>query len=274
MKTLNPVWNENTQFIFFKDPKELSFNVWDWDRGTKHDPIGECTVSLEGLFDNGHAGPIVLKKVKTGELFVTIKCRKLLPIELEMRATQLQNLEKQQQHTLAEQGKQMEVLTKQNNTLTEANQSLQESIGSLTTSKKILEDQASQLKTRKQELEEEQKKLSQARDVVQKEYEDLNNQCFFLQSTLQEEQDILSDLARENEELKSSLKKGTSELEEVTQEIAKFQQDIETSKQKEIQVSALASTDANDDEAKASAPLINAKANSAKDTNCQCCAVL
>jgi len=50
MKNLNPIWNEKTVFAFFEDPEFIYFHVWDWDRGTKDDPIGDHNFSLKGFF--------------------------------------------------------------------------------------------------------------------------------------------------------------------------------------------------------------------------------
>jgi septal ring factor EnvC (AmiA/AmiB activator) len=97
MKTLDPEWNEKTQFVFFSEPKELKFELWDWDRGTKDDHIGETVLPLKGFFAEGHKGfdgelPLTLqdkKSTQKGQLRVSVTARKMLPNELEMRATML-----------------------------------------------------------------------------------------------------------------------------------------------------------------------------------------
>eukprot|EP00490_Sorites_sp_Unknown_P002678 CAMPEP_0114671568 /NCGR_PEP_ID=MMETSP0191-20121206/41370_1 /TAXON_ID=126664 /ORGANISM="Sorites sp." /LENGTH=119 /DNA_ID=CAMNT_0001931705 /DNA_START=28 /DNA_END=384 /DNA_ORIENTATION=- len=56
MKTLDPVWNESTQICTFEDPKELKFEIFDWDKGTQDDPIGHAMLSLNGFFNDGNNG--------------------------------------------------------------------------------------------------------------------------------------------------------------------------------------------------------------------------
>jgi regulator of replication initiation timing len=94
LKNLNPIWSEKTTFAFFEDPGKLIFRVWDWDKGTKDDAIGDCEFSLNGFFSEGHKGyqgKLTLQNVKKGEIYVSIKCKKLVPHELEELGRQLQN---------------------------------------------------------------------------------------------------------------------------------------------------------------------------------------
>jgi len=152
MKTLDPVWEEKTQFIFFKDPKELEFHVWDWDRGTKHDKIGDYSFSLSGFFDKGHtgySGPLKLNNVKKGELHVTIKCRKLLPVELEKEASNLQDLERHQKGTMANQDHSIQTLIDESTLLSQKNQDLRLQINQLTETKKEMQNKLSALKKTK-----------------------------------------------------------------------------------------------------------------------------
>jgi len=96
MKTLNPRWtDERAEMTFFKDPKTLKFEVWDWDRNTKDDPIGDCEFVLDEDFyapetDPFH-GRLKLQNVKKGELEIRIAARKLVPDELEKRFSTLQD---------------------------------------------------------------------------------------------------------------------------------------------------------------------------------------
>ncbi|ETO17742.1 hypothetical protein RFI_19573 [Reticulomyxa filosa] len=165
LKTLDPVWNEQTQFIFFKEPKELLFHVWDWDKNTKHDSIGEynkTTTVQKNVFllfkkhkkknkkffkkkKKGFSGALTLQNVKKGELHVTIKCRKLLPIELETQAAKLQELEHNQHTTLSKQQTQIDTLTTENASLVQANKELENEIDVLKKHKQELETKASDL---------------------------------------------------------------------------------------------------------------------------------
>lgn len=48
----NPVWNQ--MFVFdVVDHADLQLSVWDWDRITKDDLVGEVTIDLGALFKNG-----------------------------------------------------------------------------------------------------------------------------------------------------------------------------------------------------------------------------
>ncbi|ETO28339.1 hypothetical protein RFI_08792 [Reticulomyxa filosa] len=331
MKTLDPVWNEKTQFIFFKDPKELTFNVWDWDKGTKHDPIGDYTLSLDGFFADSHSGrerirrgggtlcvyvadehyfknifffclirtigkkkkvftgPLTLKNVKKGELFVTVKCRKLLPIDLEVKAAHLQNLEKEQIHNIAEQEAQIASITKENESIAQANKNLGEEVSTLTASVKDSESKLSQSVAQKQALEEQKNNLAQIRASVQKDYGDISNQLVFLQSALEEEQDAVTDLASENSGLKVEQKTVASDSDNANLRIARLEEEIARLKQQKAQektnskpaaTTVVVATDkpvAQEEETKATSPLIDEKpqpAGNAQSSNCQCCIIL
>lgn len=56
MKNLNPVWNEKTQFCLFENPKTLKFEVWDWDKHTTDDAIGDTELVVEQFFDDHNPG--------------------------------------------------------------------------------------------------------------------------------------------------------------------------------------------------------------------------
>jgi len=95
MKTLNPQWNEHVEMTFFNDPKALKFEVWDWDRGSKDDAIGDCEFAIDDDFysptSHGFSGRLKLQNCKTGELEIKVVARKLVPSQLEDRLSALQD---------------------------------------------------------------------------------------------------------------------------------------------------------------------------------------
>merc|ERR550532_3111232 len=96
MKTLEPKWNEHVEMTFFNDPKSIKFEVFDWDRNTKDDPIGDCTFEITDDFyapnHDGFHGKLKLENAKKGELWIKVVARKLIPSELEDRLSSLQNM--------------------------------------------------------------------------------------------------------------------------------------------------------------------------------------
>lgn len=95
MKTLDPKWNERVELTFFNDPKKIKFQVMDWDKGTKDDPIGDCEFAISEDFylptNNGFHGKLKLQNVKRGELEIKVVARKLVPSELEEKLSSLQD---------------------------------------------------------------------------------------------------------------------------------------------------------------------------------------
>eukprot|EP01084_Bolivina_argentea_P206599 352684_1 len=94
LKNLNPSWNEHVELTFFNDPKTLKFEVFDWDKGSKDDAIGDCEFSLDGLYDEsneGFSGKIELKNAKRGEIEIKVTARKMLPLELEANLSRTQD---------------------------------------------------------------------------------------------------------------------------------------------------------------------------------------
>eukprot|EP01084_Bolivina_argentea_P107346 191923_1 len=105
-KTLNPKWNEHVEMTFFDDPKAIKFEIFDWDGklGGKDDAIGDCQFDLTSdTYDDANTTPyegkIKLQNCKSGELEIKVFARKLLPLELEKRLTNLQNTVAQNSNT-------------------------------------------------------------------------------------------------------------------------------------------------------------------------------
>ncbi|KAG2374713.1 hypothetical protein C9374_010457 [Naegleria lovaniensis] len=79
LKTLNPTWNDEFQFELLTDREDLTlyFNVYDWDRLTADDPLGDCKLYLskEDLYfaaNNPRDHWINLQNVKSGKIQVQI----------------------------------------------------------------------------------------------------------------------------------------------------------------------------------------------------------
>jgi hypothetical protein len=149
MKNLDPTWNETTSFCFFEDPKALHFEVWDWDKNSKDDAIGDHTLSLDGFYDpnhNGFSGNVDLQNVKKGQLNISVGARKLLPLELENRAKRLQEETAQQQQTIEDRTAAIDTLTQENAALTSDNARLTNENIVKTGEKKRLEENLAELK--------------------------------------------------------------------------------------------------------------------------------
>lgn len=58
-KDLNPVWNETFPFRFSYKLSRFKFKVFDYDKHTKHDPLGKCSLPISAFFG----------KVPTGQAF-------------------------------------------------------------------------------------------------------------------------------------------------------------------------------------------------------------
>jgi len=96
---LNPQWNEETSFVFFDPCDRIDFEVYDWDKNTKHDAIGSVCLK-KGQFDykdKAFDGELKLENVKRGHIKVKVAGRSIKPLELEQRCKTLQHdLEEQQ----------------------------------------------------------------------------------------------------------------------------------------------------------------------------------
>lgn len=55
MKTLSPVWNENLNLNVAHDEDTLEVTVYDFDRVSKDDIIGETSIPLKDIPNNGDA---------------------------------------------------------------------------------------------------------------------------------------------------------------------------------------------------------------------------
>lgn len=120
MKNLNPIWNEETTFCFFDFVKQIDFKVFDWDKGTKHDRIGECTIDTSKYFTKGHngfTGDLALHNPDKGTINVSVKGKLIIPKELEDRCVSFDNLKSQQSNEINNKESQLTQLKEKNNDL-------------------------------------------------------------------------------------------------------------------------------------------------------------
>eukprot|EP00475_Leptophrys_vorax_P028235 TRINITY_DN4076_c0_g1_i1.p1 TRINITY_DN4076_c0_g1~~TRINITY_DN4076_c0_g1_i1.p1 ORF type:complete len:1349 (+),score=476.66 TRINITY_DN4076_c0_g1_i1:26-4072(+) len=82
-KTLTPEWNQTFTFLLEK-PEVLKFDVYDWDRLSSDELLGDCELNTADLFanDTPFDGYIPLKNVKLvkkskAEINVRVVCRKV-----------------------------------------------------------------------------------------------------------------------------------------------------------------------------------------------------
>lgn len=82
---LNPVWNEDMNFILNKKPKEIEFEVIDKNSVQKDVFIGKGSYKIGGLFEKkgSYSGKVVLKNEgsKAGKVHFKVNCKILKPIE-------------------------------------------------------------------------------------------------------------------------------------------------------------------------------------------------
>ena len=61
MKNLNPIFNEETTFCFFDKINNIKFEVFDWDKGTKHDSIGNVSLDTSNFFQPNSNGMLLFQ---------------------------------------------------------------------------------------------------------------------------------------------------------------------------------------------------------------------
>merc|ERR1719410_1185589 len=102
-KNLNPEWNENTQFVFFEAVKQVKFEVYDWDKGSKHDLIGCYTLDTASFYtpgNEGFKGWKTLQDTKSGSIEIEVNGRTIKPLEMEKRCDKLQSECNEQQQEI------------------------------------------------------------------------------------------------------------------------------------------------------------------------------
>mmetsp|Transcript_50466 Transcript_50466/g.80369 ORF Transcript_50466/g.80369 Transcript_50466/m.80369 type:complete len:284 (+) Transcript_50466:72-923(+) len=127
MKNLNPEWNDNTSFVFFDAVESITFEVYDFDKGSKHDLIGTCNLEVKSFYDansKGFKGTLNLTKCKHGSIDVEVSGRLVKPLELEERCGRLDEQCKKQSEEINGKKQEVEQLTAQNTGYTQEKQRL------------------------------------------------------------------------------------------------------------------------------------------------------
>eukprot|EP01084_Bolivina_argentea_P023445 43730_1 len=221
-KTLNPKWNEHVEMTFFNDPKAIKFEIFDWDGklGGKDDGIGECEFNLTSDIyqdsHNGFTGKIPLKNCKSGELEIKIFARKLLPLELEKRLTNIQNTVEQNTNSITNQNNEINDLNNKSNTFENEINTLESDINSL--NQQIIEakNEHKQEEQTGEGLDAEDKELHEDINKLEEEYNNLET----------EENDINKQL----EDIKIEEDKMNTECEHLEKDITDLTQQIENKK--------------------------------------------
>ncbi|ETO33757.1 hypothetical protein RFI_03347 [Reticulomyxa filosa] len=149
-KNLNPEWNEETQFCFLEPVQEVRFEVWDWDKFTKGDRIGNVTLNVSEFFNSGHKGfngQLQLKDVKTGWIYVKVTGRVIRPSELEERIGRLETTTKVSADNIASNTQTIDSYTREKNTLTSVNNNLSKIRNDLQTQQQNLTTEVGRLTT-------------------------------------------------------------------------------------------------------------------------------
>ncbi|ETO35082.1 hypothetical protein RFI_01990 [Reticulomyxa filosa] len=174
-KTLNPEWNEETQFCFLEPVKDIKFEVWDWDKLTKGDRIGNATLNVSEFFNPGHKekkllnfvcsflwgghgkkkgfeGALQLQDVKTGSIHVKVVGRFIKPSELEERILRLEGVTDKNAATILANKATIDSKTKENLDLKNINSNLVKNKGELLNTQKRLTGEINELAAANQQL--------------------------------------------------------------------------------------------------------------------------
>jgi len=136
-------------FVFFNDPKQLKFEVYDWDKMSKDDFLADAILRISDYFNNGSPGfngKLKLQNTKKGEIEVLVQCRKLLPIELEVRGNSLYQQLETQKNNIIQTNEQIRQLSDENNILTQDNKQRVHHIEELTNERNQSNMQVDQLR--------------------------------------------------------------------------------------------------------------------------------
>jgi len=121
-KNTSPQWNEETSFVFFEKVEEITFEVFDWDKGSKHDSIGKATLNTSEFYkpgSKGFVGWVKLKDCKKGEINISVTGKTIKPLEMEKRCDRLEAECKEQQGTIAQKKQQIDAMIAENGKLAE-----------------------------------------------------------------------------------------------------------------------------------------------------------
>jgi hypothetical protein len=100
-KTLNPVWDIPWFIQNLSFPCNLKMKVWDWDRFTEHDFLGEVDYILNDTLLSAPKDEVLdikLNGKNKGQLFIQIKCQKSL-VKRENASSKYHQCRKHSSHT-------------------------------------------------------------------------------------------------------------------------------------------------------------------------------
>jgi len=200
-KDLNPVWNEDTSFVFFKPCKEVEFEVWDWDQNSSPDLMGKATLKMDkkdNWYDgNGKGFEGELKLKKKGCITVKVSGKTVAPFELEQRVMTL--------------GKEIKAQTQEIN---KKNAEVKQCQNSLQANKDSVEELKRTQESHKKELE------GLKKDIVQQ------------QQKNKEKQSKIDALKKEKADLEGKIKNKQEQIKTQKEKLAKEQQQLTSAKAK------------------------------------------
>ena len=204
MENLNPVWDEETTFCFFNLVDKIEFKVWDWDKGSKHDAIGNCFLNTSRFYDkdnNGFEGDIKLENVKKGSINVSVQGRLIIPKELEIRCDNLTKLKADQLKIITDKQSELNKLETENK--------------NLTNTKNDKENELSQLESRINNKTEEKEKLIEANVLLQT---DIDNEISNIKNIDKEKEECntkTTEMRNEIKECETNLEKEKERKEKI-----------------------------------------------------------
>lgn len=174
MKNLNPEWNEKTSFVFFEAVKSIRLEVYDWDKNSKHDSIGEVEVDTERFYSQesvGFHGILDLQKVKKGQIEIRISGRFIQPLDLENRIKRMSKQSQQQSIQIRDLSSQLEIVEDTKTKLSEEKRLLNENQNTLrveiTEAEESIIDVKQQMEQRKRDILEWEKKQQSIKQQIE-----------------------------------------------------------------------------------------------------------
>jgi len=258
MKTLNPRWNEHVEMTFFNDPKRLKFEVYDWDKGSKDDPMGDCEFAINDEFylptNNGFHGRLKLQNVKKGELEIKVVARKLVPSELQNKLTTLQDAVQQN-------SQRMELLMDELTDFGQRNTALKGQIGGL-------QSNVAELNAATPSRREELQNLKQQVDSMDSEEKAVNAEMETLNETLSEVEEELKGIKKEIADVQVEEDKKHNQIERIRERMA------DERRRREHKAKMAAEAKEQNDQKSLLPSNANKPANAGQNTACSCCVVM
>jgi len=296
---LNPVWEEPCEMTFFNDPKQLKFEVFDFDEGIgagKDDPLGDAVVNLDFSPNNsGFEGELKLNNAKKGELYVKVQARKLVPSELEQRVDALQDKDEENRATIESLDQQIADNTDKNNAVQAEIDAVNANITAMTADIPNKEQQLKELQDEAKNMEEEVNTINAENNALEETFEALDQKQKEVQKELDDVKDAEDKKHTENghlrndiEDLKRQIEAKQTEKREREEEQRKAREDAELQEKERLkseqEEQAKQSKPNSKDDKGDSTPLVSkdeashadadADANNAQASGGCCCVVL